>query len=487
MSHPTRTSHPPQARIGLAPTIIALWRPNHRAPGSRDGVRFQGSAVLEPRRNAGAILAEHSNKAFGHYLRVLRERRHLSLRQVAELTASSPEPIDKGTLSRLERGLQVPSIYKLGPICRIYGIAAEALIERMELDREVDRSSLTDVEAKDYAELQRLGREAVMQGARKMLAYACFRAAAAIATDDNRVSAWGNLATVIRSLGKNALALHEWREIEPLVRDSGHRALINERIANCYRCRGEMGQAERFAEAAITLALEGADSTMLAFAQTTRANVAIEQEQWSVAAAHLAKAQEAHRQGLDQPSVVISGPLFEAQTLLMLADCEIHLSNLPRARRLAVAAKRISEQNSLSSAIAYCEYVLGRLDDANGSPEQALARWRKAASLAAEFDHKRLAFTVEVELFRQALRAGDAARARASRRRLERMAPWIPSHVQALREFKQLAENTIDAPRMAAAKGDAHDRISDRRSASDSGLVGLGAKRVRGRDGSAGP
>ena len=46
-----------------------------------------------------------ANAAFGRYLRLLREDRGFTLRHVCELSERST-PIDKATLSRLERGRQ---------------------------------------------------------------------------------------------------------------------------------------------------------------------------------------------------------------------------------------------------------------------------------------------------------------------------------------------------------------------------------------------
>jgi hypothetical protein len=53
----------------------------------------------------------------------------------------------------------------------------------------------------------------VVRGDRKWEAYACFRDALHLAPPDKQVSAWINLVSVIRSLGKNAFALHELREL----------------------------------------------------------------------------------------------------------------------------------------------------------------------------------------------------------------------------------------------------------------------------------
>jgi transcriptional regulator with XRE-family HTH domain len=404
-------------------------------------------------------VAEGSEVAFGSYLRQLRERRGLSLARVCELTKGSPEPIDKGTLSRLEHGQQTPSIFRLGPLGRIYEISADALLERMELDREVDRIGGPATGGKSYDELHRAGGDAVVTGKRKWDAYAYFRDALPVATADKKVGAWINLVTAIRALGKNGLALHELRELEasaPL--DARQRTLVHERMSGCCRCLGDMKHAEEHADVATAQALALGDARILAYAYSARAGAAIDQEQWAVADGQLLKALAAYRDGLEGQSLLLPSPSFEAMTLLMLAECSVNVRNMARARRFTMAAKRMSEDHHLPSGLAYSELLLGWVDEAAGRVERALTRWRRVTVLAARIDNPRLVFTAEVEIFRQAQDAGDLARARASRRRLERLVPWIPRHIPAYRRFKQLIDH--DRPRAPRAQeGKTHDEL----------------------------
>ena len=79
-------------------------------------------------------MAEHCNVAFGRYLRVLRERKDLSLDQVATLSRTFADPITKSYLSRVENGHIGLGLPKLIPLSRIYEIPAEVVLERLELD-----------------------------------------------------------------------------------------------------------------------------------------------------------------------------------------------------------------------------------------------------------------------------------------------------------------------------------------------------------------
>jgi tetratricopeptide (TPR) repeat protein len=385
------------------------------------------------------------------------------------LSRSSPEAFDKGTLSRLERGQQSPSFFRLGPLSRIYEISADALLERMELDRGVDRVGGPDTDGKPYEELHRAGGAAVVRGNRKWDAYAYFRDSIPLAGADKRITAWINLITAIRSLGKNALALHELREIEAGASlDALQRALVHERIATCYRCLGEMKLAEEHAEQAIAQAQAIGDLRTVAYAYSTRGCVAIDQEQWAAANDFLLKGLAAYRDGAERESKLLPSPSFEAQALLMLAECALNLRNVSRTRRLTSTAKQISEEHDLPLGLAYSELILGWIDEAAGRIEHALLRWRKAATLAARIDNPRIVFIAEVEIFRQAREAGNVARARAVKRRLDRLVPWVPRHIPAYRRFKTLIDQ--DAPHASQErKGETHDEIPKVLAASDDG------------------
>lgn len=389
-------------------------------------------------------MAESSAIALGRYLRRLRERSGLSLARVAELTETSPEVIDKGTLSRLERGLQSPSIFRLGPLCRIYEISADALIEKMELDREVDRQGGPKTEGMTYDDLHAAGVEASGQKNRNWDAYAYFRDAFHLAPEAKRAAAWLNETNSIRSLAKNALAFHELRELErSSVLDPGERAIVLERMASCCDCLGDMPRAERYADAAITLARELPDARVEAYARGTRATVALDQEQWNAASAQLMEALATYRRSEGVPSRLLPNPSFEPLTLLKLAECALRVGEHARTRQLALAAKRMSVEGDLPLGRAYAELLLGCVDEAEGHVDRALQRWRKAAALASKINHPGVAFWAEVELLRHAIEAGERATARAIRRRLERLSPWAPRHIPAYRTYRQLIAREV--------------------------------------------
>ena len=109
-------------------------------------------------------MAENCNRAFGRYLKTLRERRNLSLHDVCSLSQTFPDPINKGYLSRCENGHQKIAFSKLIPLSRIYDVAASVLVERMELDMELDRAGGPNTAGMSYVELTDSGRKSHHQG-----------------------------------------------------------------------------------------------------------------------------------------------------------------------------------------------------------------------------------------------------------------------------------------------------------------------------------
>jgi hypothetical protein len=89
---------------------------------------------------------------------------------------------------------------------------------------------------------------------------------------------------------------------------------------------------------------------------------------------------------------------------LLLAECALHDRNLSRARRLTLAAQRMSKEHELPQSLAYCELILGWIDEADGLVDRALSRWARATAMAEKINSKRVAFTAEVEILRQATR-----------------------------------------------------------------------------------
>ena len=419
-------------------------------------------------------MAESASVAFGRYLRVLRERRKLSLDRVARLSETSVKPIDKGTLSRFEHGRQRLALSTVIPISHIYSVPVDVLVERLELDTELEHLETPDTAGKSAAELRRMGSQALLQDNRRWDALACFRDAYHRLESDDAVEqqvavSQLNLASVVRSLGKNRLALHELTDLERSGRIGARmNAIVLDRISHCHRCLGDMELAERYADAAIAEAREFGEGRIVSVAQFTRGVVAIDQADHVQGVKYLRQAFRSNRDAAGDGLALVSNPGFEANTLLHLAEAYSHSGSYEKAGYAARSAKRLSSRAGLPGAQAYSELALGELDDRFGRHEQAIQRWRRSAQLADSMHNRRLGFSAEFYVFRQALHRGNQALARASSRRLERLAPWVPEHFPLLGEFHELAParkpvvpsvGALARTRVAGSNGNGRERL----------------------------
>lgn len=103
-------------------------------------------------------MADRMLIAFGKYLKILRDRRKLSLSDVVTLTKSYPEPVGKGYLSRVERGLARVGFSKMVALSRAYEVSLDALGEKLSLDLEVDElKNAPNTSGKTFGELMEAG------------------------------------------------------------------------------------------------------------------------------------------------------------------------------------------------------------------------------------------------------------------------------------------------------------------------------------------
>jgi len=164
-------------------------------------------------------MAESSAVAFGRYLRTLRERRGHSLDDVESLSRALPERIGKGYLSRCENGRQRVAFSKIITLCRVYDVPSEVLIERMELDLELDRVGGPETEGLGFEELTNRGKDAATLGA-SWEAYGYFRDAIPVAASskvqerfrdplEQSLCAIMNYTIVASQHGRHTLSLHE--------------------------------------------------------------------------------------------------------------------------------------------------------------------------------------------------------------------------------------------------------------------------------------
>ena len=386
-------------------------------------------------------MAESSILAFGRYLRALRERRGCSLDDVASLSQTFPEKINKGYLSRCENGRQKLAFSKVIALSRIYEVPADVLVERMELDLELDRVGGPETEGMSFAELTEAGKKAFRSGY-FWLAYGNLRDAVRRSRvdtvrstfrdrDEQVAIAQMSCATPAHALGRHRFALHEFRFLESTgAFGPKFHPVILERISTGYCAVKDADAATTFADLAIEKAEEFGDNEYLGFLYSSRARVSLLHSRPDVAQTYYEKAYDLHKS---------SNQMIEcAQALNCLAQCHFEMKRYSAARRTAEASRTLSRRLDRPRSYALSLILLGELDELDKKPATAMRRWKQAAEIAKKISDKELRFKADFVMYRRALQTGDQPIARAILRRLRRLAPWIPADNHELTVFKSL-------------------------------------------------
>ena len=386
-------------------------------------------------------MAESCTKAFGRYLRTLRERRGLSLYDVCSLSQTFPDPVNKGYLSRVENGHQKLAFSKMIPLSRIYEVAPAVLVERMELDMELDGSESPDTQDISYAELTTAGRDALNQGfhlkAYGFLRDAVLRAAAdPVGTlfrdrSEQVANSFMNVATAARTLGRFRFALHEYLVLDA-ARDFGasfHSVLL-ERISGCHRHLGDLKRAENYADNAISEAISTGDKTFLGYVYGNRARIALEKSDHERAASLYEKAHRAFRDSGDRVACV--------QSLNNLSQCFFNMKRYRAARRAVETSEKISRENDYHRCLALSLILLGEINDVDGRSVSASKNYREAVAIAKTLGDRTLRFKAEFALYQIAIKKDNKPAARAIYRRLHKLSPNIVSDTEELRAFRRV-------------------------------------------------
>jgi len=387
-------------------------------------------------------VAENCTRAFGRYLKTLRDRRGLSLHDVCSLSQTFPDPVNKGYLSRCENGHQKLAFSKLIPLSRIYEVPANVLVERMELDMELDRSGSPNTATMSYAELTDAGKKALNQGFH-LAGYAFLRDAVLCAPEDPArprfrdlqeqvANSLMNVATAARILGRFRFALHEYLFLDSTsgFGPSFHSVLL-ERISGCYRRLGNLSLAEKYADDATAEADATGDPTFLGYIYGNRARLALERSDLKLAASLYERAYRAFKKSGDRVECV--------QSLNNLSQCFFNMSRYRAARRALETSERISRLEQHYRCLALSLILLGEIEDIENRPAQASRHLKEAVAISRQLNDRTLRFKAEFVLLQRAVKSNDGPVARAICRRLQKLSPCISSDTDELQAFRQIS------------------------------------------------
>jgi len=391
-------------------------------------------------------MAVSCHVAFGHYLRTLRERRGLALEDVWTLSQTFPESLNKGYLSRCENGKQKLALPKVVALSRIYEVPSDVLLERLELDLELEKIGGPSTENLNWAQLREAGKNAMQHGHRwpayAFLRDATFRVAEAdLDTStfadhrEQEVSGFMNIASSAQGLGKNRYALHELSFAEKsCALGPNNSVFVAERLATVHLHLENYETAQEYADSALERLESAPGCPFEGFVFSLQGLLRLRLKKQDEAIPWYQKAYDAFR----------SQKLFRnsANSLTGLADCYLELRNYGAATRTLETALRLCDEYSLSHIRAIALALQGIIDQANARHKSAEKKLREAKAIAKQLNNRVLRFQIDFYLYKQAQALRHDSAARAIRRRLNTLACSIPETVEQVVEFKMLEKHS---------------------------------------------
>jgi tetratricopeptide (TPR) repeat protein len=381
--------------------------------------------------------------AFGKYLKILRDRRKMSLSDVVTLTKSYPEPVGKGYLSRVERGLARVGFSKMVALSRAYEVSLDALGEKLSLDLEVDElKNAPSTSDKTFGELTDAG-VAFNQRGMKWHCYAAIRDALPRAgldplhtgyeTQREQVTrATLSHGIAARATGRYALALAEFgfvmEQLDELNEEA--RPIVFQQSAAAKRHLGAVDEANSLADRAIELARQTPEKRHLGDALETRGLLASQAGNHTLAISVLQEAFAAYKTLNSQSDC--------ARTLNNLAQSYFDVRRIKAARRALGAADRIATKLGADALRARSRILLGEIEALDGNSRKASVLWHDAIEIARRTRDSVVHFKAEFHLFKLAIEQDNLTAANALGRRLNRMTPWISRSEPEVAEFLSL-------------------------------------------------
>ena len=345
-------------------------------------------------------------------------------------------------MSRVENGRQKLSMPKLMPICRVLEVPAEVLVERMELDLELEKSGGPDTEGLTFAELIDAGNLAMRTG-RVLDQYGYFRDSVFRASvdplrkayrdkDEQKAMSLAACAYAAGNLGRHAFRLYEFDFVLSLgtLRPQYEAYIYSLRSSALIR-RGNVSAAA--ADARTALELVSASDHPLVVAAILRSSSVVAQEHgdWRTSIEHLKSAHKIFSE---------HGTAADCAYILNdLAEVYIDAGNLRAARLTLDVASRHAEQSDIA-ANAATKALQAILCAKQGRHEEALDLMKEASNLARRRGDKLSRFRYDLHLLRFALRVDNQETVRVVWRRLIRTSAWVPSDSSDFIEYSRVRE-----------------------------------------------
>lgn len=389
-------------------------------------------------------MAEPCNVAFGRYVKRLRERRGLSLDDLHARSQGFPEVLMKGYMSRVENGRQKLAFSKMIPLSRILEVPPDVLVERMELDLELEKVGGPETEGMSYGELFERMKVALDSG-EKWDAYAYSRDAIARAPLDPHLDHYtsqdGQVASAIMNNATCAMVFSRfrfaWHELDfvnsTFEMGQPSKWILRDRLGFCSSRLGRNEEALHILDSSIEEIDADAFPVALGSLLNSKAMILTELENHEEAVACFKKAYAAFADG--------GSRVAQAQAQLNLAASFILLKRFRAARELLKIAKRLVGEDSRHRIIALALILSGDIDATEGHQERAESQWKDAADLSRKTGDDEIRFRAEFRIFKLADEQNRSRTRRVAVKRLTRLAPKISAELPELSEFRAMASS----------------------------------------------
>jgi tetratricopeptide (TPR) repeat protein len=411
-------------------------------------------------------MADRMLVAFGKYLRLVRDRRKLSLSDVVTLTKSYPEPVGKGYLSRVERGLARVGFSKMVALSRAYDVSLDALGEKLSLDLEVEElKNAPNTTGKSFGELMDAAGVFNQRGL-KWHCYAVVRDALPRAAVDPVLPTFRSQREQVtratlshgiaaRATGRFALSLAEFgfvsQDLDALNDDTV--PIVFEQSAVAKMRLGLLDEAKLLADRAVDLASQSPNRKHLGDALDTRASLASRAKDFASAIEIYQQAFAAYK--------TVSRRVDCARIMSNLAQTYFSAGRLKASRRALGAAYRLATELGAESTRARSRILLGEIEALEGNARKAASLWRDAIEIARSTHDTAAHFDAEFQLFKQSIEQGNLVAANALGRRLNRMTPWLSRTEPEIVEFLRLFA-IYRKPKQRGVAVPQHERLASR-------------------------
>ncbi len=348
-------------------------------------------------------MAEPALAAFGRYLKLLRQRRGLSLDDVEQLTRDLPERVTKTYLSRCENGRQGTALAKLIALSQAYHVPVEVLTERLSLDLELERLGGPETGQLSFAEAQQRARRAARVGL-FWDAYAYARDAIELSRqgpllpgfasmEEQYAAALRNQAIAASLIGFSSFARYE---LERVIEQGAFGMLHMSRACVALACVLSQVGDERSTLHYARLALETGFATP---STETRAHALFAHGRALWRCGEYGPSLEAHRQALRLYHEAML-PHCGVRTLMDISGSYESMGNWDAAIRLGREALRLAVKHGLRRFAALARDGLGDVLIQAGRPRQALPLLFDAVRVADEFRDFQVAFGARAKILK---------------------------------------------------------------------------------------